>query len=282
MGSNERNLPEAKARSGPSERARASHWAGVRSRNLFSVCSLPKIQGRVTPCAPAQTTQTARSERRAIQSIHQRRRCGWPKHAAANISRGLARDIRLSLETEGITRNRAAPTIAPRRDGKGDALTAASETARSSCFGFSGPWRMRITRQAQQLRQERHRGGHVAPPGLGFLLLLVSTKISLLTELGRVVFSPSGLDCVRCCAAFVRVRNHLRRTKRQRTGAVQDASRELGSNGISLRALPSWRLCVGNDSRPPSPRPSPPGEGESFAASWPILRVRTSGAAAPA
>src|SRR5258706_7166147 len=30
LGSDERNLPEAKAPSGPSERARASHWAVVR------------------------------------------------------------------------------------------------------------------------------------------------------------------------------------------------------------------------------------------------------------
>jgi hypothetical protein len=31
LGSNERNSPEAKARGGPNERERVSHWAGVRS-----------------------------------------------------------------------------------------------------------------------------------------------------------------------------------------------------------------------------------------------------------
>jgi len=33
LGSNERNSQKAKARYGPSERARASHWKGVRCRN---------------------------------------------------------------------------------------------------------------------------------------------------------------------------------------------------------------------------------------------------------
>ena len=34
LGNCERNLPEAKAPCGPSERGRASHWAGVRCRRL--------------------------------------------------------------------------------------------------------------------------------------------------------------------------------------------------------------------------------------------------------
>ena len=34
LGSNSRNLPKAKAPWGPSERERASHWAGVRGENV--------------------------------------------------------------------------------------------------------------------------------------------------------------------------------------------------------------------------------------------------------
>jgi hypothetical protein len=38
LGSDERNLPEGKGPQGPNERARVSHWAGVRWRVELNLC----------------------------------------------------------------------------------------------------------------------------------------------------------------------------------------------------------------------------------------------------
>jgi hypothetical protein len=104
-GSDERNSPQAKARRGPSERARASHWAslrweatapqaGVRGASLGSVCTMSshkaqQLSQRVSGEPPAQTFRGVREP----QAVGIYRSVRVPTRGSLNQSRiaGLER-----------------------------------------------------------------------------------------------------------------------------------------------------------------------------------------------